>query len=115
MRSKTDFAYVHICEGYGGFYQHAEDLYPYWMTKSTIANTLARGIRQQMPFYTCCNLSMKRWIVARLLLDCSLLISQRDLILLTTPLMQELAKLEVHPVLLKWIAPGLPDQSVASS
>ena len=25
------------------------------------------------------------------------------------------AKLEVHPVLLKWIAPGLPDQPVASS
>ena len=24
-------------------------------------------------------------------------------------------KLEVHPVLLKWIAPGLPDQPVASS
>ena len=43
---------MHICEGYGGFYLHAENLYPYWMTKSTIANTLARGIRQQMPFYT---------------------------------------------------------------
>ena len=50
------------------------------MTKSTIANTLARGIRQQMPFYTGFKLSMKRWIVVRLLLDCSL-ISQRDLIL----------------------------------
>ena len=66
------------------------------------ANTLARDIRQQMPFCTCCKLSMKRWIVVRLLLDCSSLISQRDFILLTTPLMQELAKLEVHPVLLKW-------------
>ena len=39
----------------------------------------------------------------------------KDLILLTTSLMQELAKLEVHPTLLKWIAPGLPDQPVASS
>ena len=35
------------------------------------------------------------------------LISQRDFILLTTPLMQELAKLEIHPVLLKWIAASL--------
>ena len=49
------------------------------------------------------------------LLDCSSLISLRDLILFTTSLVQELAKLEVHPVLLKWIAPGLPDQPVASS
>ena len=39
----------------------------------------------------------------------------KGLILFTTPLVQELAKLEVHPVLLKWIAPGLPDQPVASS
>ena len=28
----------------------------------------------------------------------------KGLILFTTPLMQELAKLEIHPVLLKWIA-----------
>ena len=101
---------MYICEGYGGFYLHAEDLYPYWMTKSTIANTLARGIRQQMPFYTGCKLSMKRWIVVRLLLDCSSLISQRDLILFTTPLVQELAKLEVHPVLLKWITAFLTNR-----
>ena len=80
------------------------------MTKSTIANTLARGIRQQMPFYTGCKLSMKRWIVVRLLLDCSSLISQRDLILFTTPLVQELAKLEVHPVLLKWITAFLTNR-----
>ena len=52
---------------------------------------------------------MKRCIVPRLLLDCSSLISLRDLILFTTSLVQELAKLEVHPVLLKWIAPGLSD------
>ena len=101
---------MYICEGYGGSYLHAEDLYPYWMTKSTIANTLARGIRQQMPFYTGCKLSMKRWIVVRLLLDCSSLISQRDLILFTTPLVQELAKLEVHPVLLKWITAFLTNR-----
>ena len=101
---------MYICEGYGGFYLHAEDLYPYWMTKSTIANTLARGIRQQMPFYTGCKLSMKRWIVVRLLLDCYSLISQRDLILFTTPLVQELAKLEVHPVLLKWITAFLTNR-----
>ena len=46
------------------------------------------------------------------LLDCSSLISLRDLILFTTSLVQELAKLEVHPVLLKWIAPGLAEQPV---
>ena len=110
MRSKTDFAYVHICEGYGGFYQHAEDLYPYWMTKSTIANTLARGIRQQRPFCTGCKLSMKRWIVVRLLLDYSSLISQRDLILFTKLLVQELAKPEVHPVFLKCITAFLTNR-----
>ena len=59
---------------------------------------------------TGCKLSMKRWIVVRLLLDCSSLISQRDFILLTKPLMQELDKLEIHPVLLKWIAAFLTNR-----
>ena len=80
------------------------------MTRSTIANTFARDIRQNMPFCTCCKLSMKRWIVVRLLLDCSSLTSQSDFLLLTTPLMQELAKLEIHPVLLKWIAAFLTNR-----
>ena len=101
---------MYIDEGYEGFYLQKTYTPTRWMTRSTIANTLATGIRQQMPFGTCCKLSMKRWIVVRLLLDCSSLISQRDFILLTTPLMQELAKVEVRPVLLKWIAAFLTNR-----
>ena len=59
-----------------------------WARRLTSSGTLGvlwvRGIRQQMPFYTCCKLSMKQWIVVRLLLGYSSLISRRDLILLTT-------------------------------
>lgn len=43
---------------------------------------------------------MKKWIVVRLLID-------------YTVLMRELAKLEVHPVLLKWIATFLTNRQQA--
>ena len=72
------FSFLYIGEGYGGFYLQKTYTPTRWMTRSSIANTLARGIRQQMPFCACCKLSLKQWIVVRLLLDCSSLISQTD-------------------------------------
>ena len=57
---------------------------------------------------------MNQWIVVRLLLGYSSLISRRGFDLIDhTILMRELAKLEVHPVLLKWIATFLTNRQQA--